>query len=88
MLRDFKISPYIGYTNKQVHNEPTEAYLFIIRIVFKQIKIKKHVQLRTKRVKLDVNKKIGNFNETIKSGITSMNGKEFKTINVMSVCNK
>ena len=25
LLKKFKISPYLGYKSKQVHNEPTEA---------------------------------------------------------------
>ena len=66
LLKEFKNSPYLGHKKKKVHNEPTEAYFFLIKQVSKLIKTKKHFWLRTKRVKSDVNKTIGyiktNFN--------------------------
>ena len=31
LRKKFKNSPYLGYKSKQVHNEPTEAYLFLIK---------------------------------------------------------
>ena len=30
-LGKFKNSPYLGYKSKQDHNEPTEAYLLLIK---------------------------------------------------------
>ena len=30
-LKKFKNSPYLGYKSKQVHNEPTEVYFFLIK---------------------------------------------------------
>ena len=30
-LNNFKNSPYLRYKSKQVHNEPTEAYFFLIK---------------------------------------------------------
>ena len=52
------------------------------------IKSKKHIWLRTKEVKTDVNetkhanKPIGNVNKTIQSIIISMNRKKLESINV------
>ena len=31
LLKKFNNLPYIGYKSKQVHNEPSEAYLFLIK---------------------------------------------------------
>ena len=31
-LKNFNNSPYLGYKSKQDRNEPTEAYLFLIKI--------------------------------------------------------
>ena len=81
LLKQFNNSPYLGYKKKQIHNEPTEAYFFLIKQVPKLIKIDKHVFLHTKTVKSDadgkkcINETIGNINETIQYGINSMNGK-------------
>ena len=33
LLNNFNISPYKGYKSKQVHNEPTEAYFFLILVM-------------------------------------------------------
>ena len=52
-LKDFKNSPCLCYRKKQVHNEPTAAYFFLIKHASKQIKINNYVWLRTKRVKSD-----------------------------------
>ena len=41
-LKFFKNSPYLGYTSKQVHNEPTEDYFFLIKQITKMMKIKRH----------------------------------------------
>ena len=57
LLNKFKNLPYLVYKNKQDHIEPTEAYFFLIEHISKTIKIKKHVHLRTKKVKLDANGK-------------------------------
>ena len=58
--------------SKQVHNEPTEAYFFLIKHITNLIKIESHVRLRTKGVRSGVdetighiNKKIGHANESI-----------------------
>ena len=51
----FKNLTYLGYKKKQINNEQTESYFFLIKQIYKRIKSKKHVPLRTKRVKLDVN---------------------------------
>ena len=65
MIKRFEHSPYLGYTSKQVHNEPTEAYFFLIKYITKKIKSEKHLQLRTRGVKLSVKGKIGHINKTI-----------------------
>ena len=88
LLKEFNNSPYLGYKKKNVHNEPTEAYLFLIKQVYNLIKINNYVRLRIKIVKLDVNKKIGHVNKIIQYGITSVNGKEFENINVTRTCDK
>ena len=36
-LKMFKNSYYLGYKSKQVHNEPTEAYFFLIKHINKLI---------------------------------------------------
>ena len=43
-LKKFNNSPDIGYNKKQVHNEPTEAYFFLIKHISKIMKIVRHVQ--------------------------------------------
>ena len=61
-LKKFDNSPYIGYKIKQVHNEPTEAYFFLIKKITKPIKSERHVVLYTKRVKSGINKTFGHVN--------------------------
>ena len=39
LLKKFKNSSYIGYKIKQVHNEPNEAYFFLIKHINKLIKV-------------------------------------------------
>ena len=59
--------PYIGYKKKQVENEPTESYFFLVSQLLKN---RKHVLLCNKIIDSElVNKK--HINEAIKSGITS-----------------
>ena len=41
LIKEFRNSPYLGYNRKHVHNELTEAYVFLINHIFKPIKIKK-----------------------------------------------
>ena len=62
----FNNSPYLGYKSKQVHNEPTEAYLFLIKHITKVMKSERHVQIRTNFVKSGVNSTIGQVIEAIK----------------------
>ena len=40
-LKKFTNSPYLGYKSKQVHNEPTEAYFFLIKYITKLMKSKR-----------------------------------------------
>ena len=62
-LKKFNNSPDLVYKSKQVHNEPTDAYFFLIKHISKRIKIKRHIQQHIKEVKLGVNKKIGHVKE-------------------------
>ena len=66
LLKKFKISPDLGYNIKELHNEPNEAYLFLIKQITELIKTEGHVWLYPKWVKLGTNKTIGNINEIIK----------------------
>ena len=78
-LKEFNNSTYLGLKNKQVHNEPTEAYFLLINHISKLVKSKNHVRLHTKGVKSDVdetkcvNKTIRHINKTIQLRITLMN---------------
>ena len=56
-LKEFNNAPYLGYNKKQVNNELTETYLFLIKQVSKLIKIENHVWLHTKTVRSDVDEK-------------------------------
>ena len=38
LLNYFKNSPYLGYKNKQVNDEPTEAYFFLNSLISKLVK--------------------------------------------------
>ena len=76
----FILLPYLGYKKKQVYNEPTEDYFFLIKHIYKLINFKKHVLIHTKRVNSGVKRK-KRINETIKhvnknsqSVTTSING--------------
>ena len=53
-LNAFKDSLYLGHKNKKVHNEPTEAYFFLIKYYFKPIKINKRVCICIKKIKSDI----------------------------------
>ena len=73
LLKKFKNSPFLCCKSKQVHNQPTEAYFFLIKKTTKLIKTKRHIRIRTIFLKLGINKKIelsnekiGHVNETIK----------------------
>ena len=57
-LKEFKISPYLGYKKKQVHNEPTGDYFFLIKHITKLVIINNHIHLRAKIIKLGINRKI------------------------------
>ena len=80
LLNNFNNLTYIGYKKKQAYNEPTEAYLFLIKHIYKLIKSKKHIYLCTKKVKSDTNgtkhanETIEHVNKKIQSIITLMNG--------------
>ena len=92
MIKKFRNSNDLGYKQTQFHNEPTKAYFLPMKQITNIIKSKKHIWLRTKEVKTDVNetkhanKPIGNVNKTIQYIINSMNGKKLESINVTHMC--
>ena len=67
LLGQFKYIPYIGYRKRQVKNEPTEYYFFLVLKKTALLKNKKLVLLRNEIIKYGVvNKK--HANEVINSG--------------------
>ena len=68
-IEAFNNSPYLGYRKKQVHNEPTESYFFLINQFYKIMKSEKQVWLRTKALKSDVDR-TKRVNKTIQYEIT------------------
>ena len=54
-LKKFKNSPYLGYKSKKVHDEPTEAYFFLIKPITRIMKSER--RYRPNFVKLGVNEK-------------------------------
>ena len=69
----FNNSRYIGYKNKQFHNKPTEAYLFLIKHITKLMKRKRHIQIRTNFGKSGINKTIGNINKKLDTSTKQYN---------------
>ena len=57
-LKNFKNLPYLDYKSKQVHNEPTEAYLFLIKHITKLMKSDRRVWLLANFFNSSVNGKI------------------------------
>ena len=43
LIKKFNSSPFIGFKIKQVHNEPTEAYFFLIKQITKTIIIERSI---------------------------------------------
>ena len=52
------------------------------------VKSRGHVQLRTERVKLGINKKIGHVNEVIGHVNKTIKYEELESINIMTTCDK
>ena len=42
-LKKFNNSPYLGYKSKNIHNEPSETYIFLIKQITKLMKSERHV---------------------------------------------
>ena len=42
-LKKFNNSPYLGYKSKNIHNEPPETYIFLIKQITKLMKSERHV---------------------------------------------
>ena len=63
LLKKFNNLPYKCYKSKQVHNEPTEDYFFLIKQITKIVKRERHVWPNF--VKLGINNTIGHINKTI-----------------------
>ena len=57
-LKNLKNLPYLDYKSKQVHNEPTEAYLFLIKHITKLMKSDRRVWLLANFFNSSVNGKI------------------------------
>ena len=51
LLKIYNNLPYLDCKSKQVHNEPTEYYFFLIKHITKLMKIKRRVQVHTNFVK-------------------------------------
>ena len=62
LLKNFNNSPDLCYKQKQVHDEPTEAYFLLIEHITKLIKSKRHFLLLTKEVKSGIDE-TKNFNK-------------------------
>ena len=43
LLKKYNNSPYLGYKSKQVHDEPTEAYSFLIKNITELMKNESHL---------------------------------------------
>ena len=69
LLKKFNNLPHIGYKNKQVQNEPTEAYFSPVKYIYKLLNSNKHFLIFTQRVKSEVSG-TKHSNKKIQSGIT------------------
>ena len=67
LLKNFDNSLYVGYKSKQVHNEPTQAYFFLIKQITNLMKSERHFLIRTKFVKSGANETIVHVNIAIQS---------------------
>ena len=76
LLKKFKNSPYIGYKSKQINNEPTEAYFFLIKHITKLMKSKSRVQ--SKFIKLGANEKIDKLTEKLDTSMKQYNMRNWK----------
>ena len=72
-LKKVENSPYMGYKSKQIHNEPTDDYFFLIKHITKIIKIQRHVRLCSQGFKSGVNKKIGHVNKKMYTSTKEFN---------------
>ena len=52
LLKYFDNPYYLGYKRKQVHNNKTEAYFFLIKQITNTIKSEKHIRLLTNFFKI------------------------------------
>ena len=84
MLKKISKSPYLGYRSKQVHNEPNEAYLLLIKHINKLIKSESNVRLSTKVIKSIVNEIIVNFNKTVVCINKATQSEELESMNIMT----
>ena len=64
-FKNFDNSPYLGYRSKHINNEPTEAYLFLIKHITKLMKRQEACLTTYQLVKLGVDENIGHVNKTI-----------------------
>ena len=80
LLEEFKDLLCIGYRKRQVKNEPTEVYFFLVRQTYHLHKNKKHSLLRNEIIKSGVvnNKHV---NIAIQYKITSINERKSELTN-------
>ena len=84
LLKKFGNSLCLGYKSKQVHNEPNEAYLLLIKHINKIIKSESNVRLSTKVFKSIVNEIIVNFNKTVVCINKATQSEELESMNIMT----
>ena len=85
-LKKFRNSIYLCYESKQVHNETTEDYFFLIKHITKVIKSKRHIIICSNFVKLGLNKKIRHVNKTIGHVNEAIQSLELELNNEMTTC--
>ena len=85
-IKKFNNSPYLGLKSKQVYNEPTKAYLFLIKYITKLMKIQRHIRIRTKNFKSIVNKTIRHAIETIVHINKAVQSVELEGNNTTTAC--
>ena len=84
LLKKFDNSPYLGWKIKQVYNESTETYFFLIKHINELTKSKKHV--RPNFVKSGVNETIEHINETTGHVNKEIQSQELESKNETTTC--
>ena len=85
LIEVFKYLPYLGYRKRLVKNKPTKYYFLLVKTKYHRLKTKKQVLVRNNIIESSViNKKY--VNETIKSGITSINKRRLELTKQTRMC--